>query len=306
MESTTRVRCLLARAALPLVTLLAAACSPGGEPAPSEWRDQAHRPSEVAGVGWELVPDLDLEVEGMRLRTNSIGARDGEPVEGDDVFRVAVMGGCFAFGLGLDGEAAWPRRLEREMTASILVMGRTVDFLDLAVCGHDAPRQVALLERRGLDLDPWMAVLEHSLEDPAAPLTASLRDLAGSPPVSFAELHDTSGEPWQAMGEAWGRARELCAARRIPLMLVVVPRLDGGAWEDYPFRALHAQVTAEGRRRGLVVLDLLERFEAEPPASLVTAGERPRPSARAHEIAADAFKRLLYSSGALTQILEAH
>jgi hypothetical protein len=56
----------------------------------------------------------------------------------------------------------------------------------------------------------------------------------------------------------------------------------------------------------MAVLDLLERLEAEPPADLVSAGERPAPSPRAHEVAADAFKRFLYSSGVLTQILEAH
>jgi len=266
------------------------------------WSSEVHRPSTIPGLHYELAPNVERELGGWSVKTNSRGARDSEPNTKSDVFRVAALGGSFTFGWGVPVEQTWPALLERELAHSILVQGREVEFLDGAVAGFDVPEQVALLEARVMELEPWVLVLEHSFEDPKAPQLTALQP--DRPTIEA--LHDPNGAPWKSFSEALGKARALVGPHDIPRILVIVPRLGSEPWERYPFRALHAQVAQEARRQGFEPLDLLERFGAEPPQSLVLGPDDAEPNAHAHALAADAFKRFLYSSGALGQVLERH
>jgi hypothetical protein len=272
------------------------------EPRWKVWSTELHRPSSIPGLQYELAPGVERDLGGWSVKTNSRGMRDAEPTAGSDVFRVAALGGSFTFGWGVPVEQTWPALLERELARSILVQGRAVDFVHGAVTGFDGSEQVALLEARVLELEPWVLVLEHSFEDSKAPQLAALRP--EQPTIE--ELHDPNGTAWKAFCEALGKARALVAPREIPRILVIVPRLGAEPWERYPYRALHAQVAQEARRQGFEALDLLERFEAEPPQSLTLGPNDAQPNAHAHALAADAFKRFLYSSGALGQVLERH
>jgi hypothetical protein len=274
------------------------------------WSGELHRPSALEGLAYELVPSVERELTGWRVATNARGARDGEPLAEGDVFRVAALGSSFTFGWGLAVESRWTDLLERELTRSILVQGREVEFLDCAVAGYEVPEQVALLAGRVLDLNPWLVVLEHSLEDRGAPQLAALRSIgargAQASVATIEALHDPEGAAWKAFSESLSKARDLCAPRGIPRVLVIVPRLGSEPWERYPYRELHAQVAREARRFGCEPLDLLESFEREPPQALALSPDDPSPNARAHALAADAFKRALYASGMLGQLLERH
>jgi hypothetical protein len=264
------------------------------------WSSELHQPSAIPGLEYELAPGVQRDLGSWSVATSSRGARDGEPNAGKDVFRVALLGGSFAFGWGVPLEQTWPVLLERELARSILVQGREVDFLDCAVAGFGVTQQVALLEARVLELEPWIVVLEHSFEDPES---AQLAALPGSRP-SIEAQHDPQGAEWKDFSAALAKARDLVAPREIPRMLVIVPRIPAETWEGYPYAALHAQVAQEARRQGFEPLDLLERFQLEPARSLALGPEDRAPNARAHAIAADAFKRFLFSSGVLGQVLE--
>ena len=266
------------------------------------WSSEVHRPSTIPGLAYELAPDVERDLGGWSVKTNSRGARDAEPNTKGDVFRVAALGGSFTFGWGVPVEQTWPALLERELARSILVQGREVDFLDEAMAGFGVPEQVALLEARVLELDPWVLVLEHSFEDPKAPQLSALRP--DRPTIEA--LHDPSGAAWKSFSDALEKARALVGPREVPRILVIVPRMGAEPWERYPYRALHAQVAQEARRHGFEPLDLLESFGAEPTQSLTLGTVDAQPNARAHALAAEAFKRFLYSSGALGQVLERH
>ena len=266
------------------------------------WSAEVHRPSAIPGLSYELAPNVERDLGGWSVKTNARGARDSEPNAKSDIFRVAALGGTFTFGWGVPVDQTWPALLERELARTILVQGREVDFLDGAVAGFDVPEQVALLEARVLELDPWVLALEHSFEDPKAPQLAALQP--DRPTIEA--LHDPQGAAWRSFSNALGKARALVGPREIPRILVIVPRLGSEPWDRYPYRALHAQVAQEARRQGFEPLDLLERFGAEPPQSLVLGPDDAEPNAHAHALAADAFKRFLYESGALGQVLERH
>jgi len=322
-----RMRTVLAAWVLLLAAVVAAIeLWPEADEAPGPrwrvWKSEVHRPSQVAGLSYELAPGIERDLGGWSVRTNARGLRDGEPVEGSDVFRVAALGGSFTFGWGVDGNQIWTALLERELWRSILVMGRDVDFLGLAVAGYSLAQQAAALAARGLEPAPWIVVLEHSLADPLAPQVRVLSAASparrsrlmgwlagrGAPAAepSLEALHDPQGEPWKELSAALARVRELCAARGIPRVLLIVPRTGPQPWERYPYRELHTQVAREAARHGCDVLDLLDRFEREPPGSLVLGPDDPAPNARAQEIAADAVKRFLWESGVLTRVLESH
>lgn len=303
---------------------------PKPPPAPAEeraqwdgWRGTTHRASSVPGLVYELVPGLDRTVYDWRVRTNSLGMRDDEPREGPDVLRIAAIGDSFTFGFGVTQGATWTHLLERALDGSQAVGGRRVDVLDLGVSGYSTRDEVVVLERRALPLEPRLVILQYCVNDPETrPIQPLHRYFSGEPwwrssalltglverlqqreygraGGYYAWLHDPAGEPWRSVTEGFARFREACVERGIPVVLVVFPILRPRPWSEYPHRAEHAQVLAEGERNGFVTLDLLEVFEEVPPAELMLAEDDVHPNPRGHRLAAEALRSLLAERGLL-------
>lgn len=106
--------------------------------APVEWR-------AIPGLTYELVPGLDQQSHAARVVTDSEGLRDRERtrVKPPGTRRIAVLGDSFAFGYGVEGDAAWPAVLER-----LLPPGDEV--LDSGVGGHSTQDEAALREHKAL------------------------------------------------------------------------------------------------------------------------------------------------------------
>src|SRR5690606_37550445 len=75
--------------------------------------------AKLDGRLFRHLPNLDLSLGSFHLRTNALRCRGPEISEPkpEGVFRIVLLGDSVAFGWGVDDEATFARRLEREWNA---------------------------------------------------------------------------------------------------------------------------------------------------------------------------------------------
>ncbi len=140
---------------------------------PPPGKDFFLAPSKYPGLGYELVPGAAGKGWGTDVRVNSLGLRGAEiaPRKPAGVARIAVLGDSIPFGNELSEEATFPRLLETLLGAG--AGAPAVEVANLAVGGYDVVDAVAMLEHRGLALDPDVVVLSLCLND-AGVMSANL------------------------------------------------------------------------------------------------------------------------------------
>lgn len=142
------------------------------------------------------------------------------------------------------------------------------------------------LGRRALDLDPERDWVQELLE---LPRDQALRSgLASAPPGPNDKPFDamwSQGVPQRCLRDA----RSWCEARRIPLLVVLWPFLQGlGPGRHYPFQKLHDLVAADCQQAGIPFLDVLQALAATPDEQLwvTPVDQHPNPLAQRLALAA--------------------
>jgi len=113
------------------------------------------RPSEHQDLIYELRPEVRTCFQGTEVESNREGLRsDGAPVseKSDEIYRILLLGDSHAFGWGVEWQDTLGEQLERLLTPT--KEGRVVEVLNAGVPGYNTSQEAALLEHRGLDLEP--------------------------------------------------------------------------------------------------------------------------------------------------------
>lgn len=284
------------------------------------WYGLIHQPSKVPGLAYELVPDLDRDVAGVRVVTSSLGMRDDEPLPRSTpgLFRILALGDSVTFGFRVPVESGFCTVLEQRLAADGKNT-RRYEVLDTGVSGYSSQDEAAALEGKWLALEPDLIVLGYCLNDPEIeprqPLQRhfaptqwwqhssllrfvakrwegrKVRTLGGGDYWRY--LHAPSEPSWKSVQAAFARIAARAAERKIRVVLAIFPMFGPTPWKEYPYREQHAQVAAEGARNGFIVLDLLPRFEQEDPATLLISPDDSHPNAAGHAIAAEELAKIL-------------
>jgi lysophospholipase L1-like esterase len=136
--------------------------------APGTGRAMIHRRSQVAGLDYELIPGLDVDAGGFRVRTNSLGMR-GDEVElakPASMQRIVVVGDSVAFGLHVENEATFASRLESLLNATRAGTERRAQVLNLSVSGYSSKDEAIVVRRKALPLQPDLVIVGYYLNDP--------------------------------------------------------------------------------------------------------------------------------------------
>ena len=246
--------------------------------------------------------------------------------------RVLCLGDSFTFGWGIPVEQNWVRLLEDELrrdgkdvrTVNCGAAGTVCvdeywyglkhrfhvlqpDAVVITICLNDLipssglnvlvpppatglqllDRLRAVVGRRPIDLDPKFDWVGHLLAMPKEEgLAAGLYDPSDKP----FEAMWSQGVPQKSLREA----KAWCDARKVPLLVVLWPFLQGlgpGSW--YPFTKLHELVAADCQQAGIPFLDVLPSLQATPSEDLWVTPADPHPNPLAQRLVLPALARFV-------------
>ncbi len=288
---------------------------PGGQ-GQKIWKNLLHRPSEIPGLTYELVPNARSNSIHGFVRTNSYGMRGAEPSSTDepDVLRIAAVGDSVTFGFLVKGEEAYPSVLESMIREKIGPNGSNIDVLNFGVGGYSTKDEALVVEHKALSWKPDLILMGYVLNDPETDaiqplnrhyaewdwwwnihiwrLIAQVKNrleillLGHGDYLSY--LHSEGSEKWRTVEASFQKIYRMATAQDIPVMLVIFPMFPNASWESYAYEPIHRQIGEAARGAGLDVLDLIETYRDHSPAELWVRPNDSHPSAFAHELAATA------------------
>ncbi len=281
------------------------------------YRVLLHRRSAIAGLAYELAPNIERFARGALNRTNSFGMRDREPhVDGGRrMRRMAVLGDSFTFGWGVSVEQTYPDVLEKLLNESNADAGTVFDVLNFGDGGYGTRDEVLVLEHKALRWKPEVVVLSYVLNDPETDPVSPLHDyyqkvewwqhshllrllakarrnwdvLRWGNGDYFKYLHAPGSPKWQGLREAFTDLRRLASGGGAQVLVVIFPWNATIPWRDYPYGPLHKQVADLARAEGFHALDLLEAWSKHPPQQLTLNADDEHPSPLGHRVAAEAI-----------------
>ena len=248
-------------------------------------------------------------------RTNARGLRDRDRSEkGAGTRRVLVIGDSYTWGYAVAEEEAYPQVAER------LLQERghpDIEVINGAVPDYNSRQERALLERLMPAYEPDAVVLGYVMND-AEPSTALptppeetyrhanswfLAELAevanrhlfkrrvletNKDTVSGAYLDGFAerSPKWQDSKQAIREMRDLCAAARIPFVVVILPDFTQDFDGRYGLQPIHDAVSSWGRELDVPVFDLLIPLRGEDHQALSVPWDG-HPNAEAHRRLAD-------------------
>lgn len=112
------------------------------------------QPSSLEGLLYELKPGLDTVFKLVPFITNSRGLRDKEYSleKPQGTYRVAVIGGSFTMGSGVDIEETFHSRLEERLNEEPGELN--YEFINFGVAGYTMGNKLSVLEHKVLEYDP--------------------------------------------------------------------------------------------------------------------------------------------------------
>lgn len=112
-----------------------------------------------------LKPNVDMQVLGVHLVTNSLGmrSREVEPRPPGGAFRILLLGDSFTEGLGLEMADTMGARLETMLNARRC--GRGFEVINAGVASYSPILEYVQLKRVGLGLHPDLVLLNFDMTD---------------------------------------------------------------------------------------------------------------------------------------------
>jgi lysophospholipase L1-like esterase len=293
------------------------------------WKNLVHRRSSVPGLDYEMKPGIHRSVNGLRVETNSLGMRDGEPLperRAGDV-RIAAIGDSMTFGMRVSGEEAWPKVLEGRLNSSEAGGSRRFEVLNMGVSGYSTHDEALVVRHKAMPLSPDLVIIGYYLNDPEdEPIqqlhqhfrepvwwehSALLRffafekrmwdqDRLGGGDV-FVYLH-RDPEKWRGVLDAFEEIRAATASGGTRVLVVVLPTLwRFERWEDYPYADLHRQVIDAARAAGFDTLDALPAWRESGRSTSELRADDEHPNRLGHALIAEAVLAKLLSSPRLLE-----
>jgi hypothetical protein len=262
--------------------------------------------------GYELVPDLQMAFKGKEFRTNRWGHydRDYEKEKSPGTYRIAVLGGSYAMGWGVERERTFENLVEDRLNREFVGQGYDkYEILNFSVSGFNVLQALYVAEHGVAEFDPdaviyvvhnnemtrlvermqLMLKLGVQFDDEYLPVKRAIEE-TGSHAYLPASEFDRRLEPYrdQILRWAYGRFVEASrAAGAVPVFLMV--RMTSRDFEPRELRRL----TEMAREAGGVVLHPDGLFEGYEPIEVQVSKGDTHPNELGHQLIADGLYEVL-------------
>lgn len=249
------------------------------------WTHTIHRKSAEPGLKYELNPGAKGSLRGAEISINSLGARGPEvPKEkASGTIRIVSMGASVGFGWTVKDDESYPARLEARLNARAEGTGTHYEVLNFGVGGYATRDEVAALEYKALPLDPDLVIIDYHPNGPEAEPIQPLHQVFHEPlwwerwnllrawaamrrevgikthqGHQYFWLHSPDGPHWPEFVKAYDKAKALCDARGLKVVIAGFPSYGKRVeWDPYPFAELIPQVREAAEARGFTFVDIL-------------------------------------------------
>ena len=190
-------------------------------------------------------------------------------------------------------------------------------MLNLGVSGYSTRDEALVLQHVGLRWKPRVVIVGYVLNDPETVPRQELSlyfstpewwhtshllrgvakvkhgadvwRLGGGDYSRF--LHAPNRKHWQSVLDAFRHMRELTKPLKIPVLVVLFPRISWDTpWEDYAYTDIHQQIAEAAKRSGLDCLDLFDAYSRYSAQEMALSEDNGHPTEHAHAVAASAIR----------------
>jgi lysophospholipase L1-like esterase len=233
-------------------------------------------------IGHRNRPNVDIQLMGVNVKTESHGLRDPErsPQKPPGTYRIMVLGDSITFGWGVPYEQTFPRLLEKSLNANPPVAGQHYEVINTGVGNLNTAMEVAWFKEEGLKFSPDLVLLGWFLND-AEPtpipthnplayhsfayvwLDSALDSLMRNTNARqsyreyYSGLFEDSQPGWQKCQRSLDDLAAVCAAHQIPWRVLLIPELHTQG-KNYEFTAIHDKIRAICARLKVPSLELLD------------------------------------------------
>ncbi len=258
----------------------------------------------------EVVPNLDIEFHGARLRTNAWGMRDRSYAKAKPAgtFRVALLGQSYVMGLGVGDGETFEQLLEERLNAGAVPGAPRYEWLNFAVPRYSLLQHALLLEGdrvTGFAPDLVVVVLNEvdlarltsyiieeqaqGREVPDSAIRARLREAQLGASATSTDRHRRLRPHEMAnLESALLRIKALAEARGVPLAFAYVPTPVGN--RD---AAQAAELSRLIKSTGVPTLDVNDTFAVRDAMKYAVAEWDRHPNALGHRLIAEQLYRRL-------------
>jgi hypothetical protein len=268
------------------------------------------RPSTVAGLRYEHVPNASMELMRRRMTFDGLGNRNSELTnpKAENERRLYFMGTSIMLGWGVgDNEtmaADVERRLLERKSPETKLSYRTINA---GVAGFNTAKELALLRHQFPRVKPDAVIMQYHLRDSepereisdsqflqysylAAYLYQYARGFQAGEATSIKEhyrtLHKDGQAGWEQSKKAVRELQTLSHQEGFQLAVLIIPDLRNPA-RDGPFQPIYGSIKRFFLELGIAVIDpheAVENFVGESPQESWVHPSDPHPNANIQRI----------------------
>lgn len=275
--------------------------------------------SENPEIGHRNRPNVDIELMGVNVKTESHGLRDHKErtyEKAPGTYRIMVLGDSITFGWGASYEKTFSRLLEKSLNANPPLPGRTFEVLNTGVGNSNTSMEVEYYKTEGVKFNPDLVIMAWFIND-AEPTPQPvgnwlaynsyayvwlesafdnvLRNTKARATYSefYRGLYDEGKPGWVKSQKGFEDLAAFCKEKNTPCRVLLIPELHS-IGPKYEFKDVHDKIRALCARLNLPTLELLDAFpnEGDPSKYWVSPGDA-HPNDLGNELMATLIDRTL-------------
>lgn len=115
---------------------------------------------------WVLKPNLNVEFQEAKVKTNSLGLRADEIKEKkESSIRIITMGASPTFGWGVEIDQSYPRQIERKVNKELADKEKKVEVINAGIIGYSSYQGMKLLKEKIVQLSPDIITVSYVVND---------------------------------------------------------------------------------------------------------------------------------------------